>query len=396
MLGYLNKRAEQLLDSLLEPLWQRALRASWPTRLLILVLAVALIVSVTYPAKVRSLGNTAYYLALGAFADPQTPALSGRSRERLRSAADRLALLVRSDLAQLDAVTPWSLAQTMYAIPAWAAVDRERLFRFIRERANPDCSCWTEIPTTTLDRCVFISGWIFAALAKTGTPASEKEIEFLLKEQDTSGWWPTFSAANPPQSASTYTTAWVLIGLQEQRMRGLISEQQLPAIDIAIQTGTTWLLSNREPNARWKPYPYMTTSAVSESISGLAMHALHATTPENMAVIDREWLDNLPRRPISVSEHENSYVLVSTKAGVSIDHFVQIKLPWLLVATVDAFPNGDVIQRARATGWLETQLNQADVLAADTVAQNWWRAEVLYSLFRTLRAVEREPGQIAD
>jgi len=388
MINYLSKRVEQLLDTLLDPLWQRALRAPWSIRLTLLSLAAALIGWLTYPEKARSIVDDAYYMARGAFDDSGAPPLSARTTAKLRSTTNRLALLVKSDLTQLNAATPWSIAQTMNAILDQAGADRQGLAAFIRSGADPACSCWVEIPRTTTDRVVFISGWILAALAKAGIAASDDEVEFLLREQQDTGWWPTFAAAREPQAASTYATAWILIGLYEQKSRGLIVQQRLPDVERAIQNGTTWLLSDRQPKGRWKPYPHMPGSAVSEAVSGVVMHALHLTAPGEMIALDKEWLDNLPGRVIAVTDHEKSYVEVATSRGVSIDHFVQITLPWMLIATVDAFPSGDRMQRARATEWLEKQLNHEGVLNAETVGRNWWRAEVLYALRQTLRAVE--------
>jgi hypothetical protein len=388
MITYLGKKFEQLLDTLLEPVWQKILRASGLTRFSLLLLAAAIIASVTYPAVVGSAAANLYYAARGVFSDTRALPLRAQTISKLRASTNRLALLVRSDLASLDAATPWSTAQALYAIGGKADIDPERLTTFIRGGRDAGCSCWVEIPSTTTDQCIFISGWVLAALAKVGVAASADEVEFLLREQHGSGWWSTFPVRGETLSASAYATAWALLGLHEQRTRNLIPQQHVRAVELAIQNATTWLLSTREKQARWKPYPTMMRSAASESISGVVLHALHLTAPGDVAAIDKEWLDNLPPRAVATSDHENSYVEITTARGRSIDHFVQIKLPWLLVATVDAFPNGDRVQRARATRWLENQINQESVLAADTVQHNWWRAELLYSLLHTLEATE--------
>ena len=63
-----------------------------------------------------------------------------------------------------------------------------------------------------------------------------------------------------------------------------------------------------------------------------------------------------------------------------VDRFQQITLPWMLIATVDAYPSGDVFQKARARNWIDAALTEHSVLTADASTNNWWRAELLYAL----------------
>ena len=63
-----------------------------------------------------------------------------------------------------------------------------------------------------------------------------------------------------------------------------------------------------------------------------------------------------------------------------IDHFQQITLPWMLIATVDAYSSGGIFQKARARDWIDAALSEHSVLTADANTNNWWRAEFLYAL----------------
>jgi hypothetical protein len=60
-----------------------------------------------------------------------------------------------------------------------------------------------------------------------------------------------------------------------------------------VSRGASWLIAKREPKARWKDYPLNPSGKLSESISGLVLHALHAASPDNLRGIDQEWLDCL-------------------------------------------------------------------------------------------------------
>jgi hypothetical protein len=132
--------------------------------------------------------------------------------------------------------------------------------------------------------------------------------------------------------------------------------------------------------SRWKGYPLLRNGKASESVSGVVLHALHQTVPKQLHQIDEEWLDNLPAGTISASDVENPYFYFMTKDGYANDDFVQTRLPWLVIGTVDAYDNGSIIQRGRALAWLERALDQVSVLTADTAPDDWVRAELLYSI----------------
>ena len=50
---------------------------------------------------------------------------------------------------------------------------------------------------------------------------------------------------------------------------------------------------------------------------------------------------------------------------------MQITLPWMLIATVDAYPNGTIFQKARARNWINAALSKHSVLTADANTENW-------------------------
>jgi hypothetical protein len=218
------------------------------------------------------------------------------------------------------------------------------------------------------------------ALATLDTPATEDELQFALSSQSDDGSWHTFNVADAAQQGSTYSTAWLLIGLSEQKRKDFIPGADAQAVDGAVTRAVGWLLSHRSGGARWKTYPELTGSEESESISGLALHALHLASPKRAATLDSDWIGTLPERLIPAPEGENNYIVLAGANARAIDHFVQFKLPWMLIATVDAYPQGDLLHRVRAMEWLEKSLNQPSVVGADAESTDWWRAEFLYSL----------------
>ena len=331
-------------------------------------------------------------LTRAAIVGPQKIPLSGDLTEKTRSTAKRLSQTVKGDLLKLTggSITPWSAIQAVAAAAGMETVilDKNAITSFVRSNTVPGCACWTEIPKKTFDaQCIFISGWIMAALADMDVPATSAEVRYALDAQNTDGWRPIFHVANQPQHASTYSTAWVLIGLLRQKSKGFIDKQDIQDVDNALTRATGWLLSQRTKGARWKPYPRLNSSGESESISGLVLHALHLSAPDQMTALDKEWIDSLPVTTIAASDGEKYYVEMEGTNPRAIDHFVQIKLPWMLISTIDAYASGDVFQRAKALHWLERTLNHESVAIADGNENNWWRAELLYALRYALKNI---------
>jgi len=283
----------------------------------------------------------------------------------------------------------WSIAQATVASHKLKPFETKRIANFFRAEADPSCGCWREIPGHTHPRHVAASGWIIFALAEISEPATSAEISFFTGEQQIGsegGWWSVFPVeSEDSQHASTYATAWAVLALHKQRStKGLSTGDDLAA-RLAIDKGAGWLINRREPRARWKDYPKSTSGKTSESISGFVVHVLHQVWPHNLREIDRAWLDNLPTPPPAVGDADHGYRWITGKDGNHLESIVQIRLPWMLIATVDAYPSGGIWQRVRALLWMEQALQQESI-TAETQERNWWRAELLYALRYVLEA----------
>jgi hypothetical protein len=392
MIEYFKKKLEALADSVLEPLWNWVMAASLKIRIAILLICCAIGGVIAFPDVPGELYKQSGGITRTMFAESEKIPLPEILTEKISSTAKRLSQTIKGDLLKLNVVsiTPWAAAQAAAATVNMEAVilDKGAIVSFIRSNTVPGCACWTEIPQYPMDaQCVFISGWVMTALADMDVPATSEEIRYALDAQNKDGWWPTFYTANQSQYASTYSTAWNLIGLLQQKNKGFISQQDVQAVDNAITKATGWLLSQRTKGARWKPYPNLNSSNESESISGLVLHALHLSAPDQVAALDKEWIASLTDTSIKASDGENYYVVMESTNAPSIDHFVQIKIPWMLIATIDAFPSGDVFERTKALLWLERILSHESVINSDTTKENWWRAELLYALRYALKRI---------
>jgi hypothetical protein len=102
--------------------------------------------------------------------------------------------------------------------------------------------------------------------------------------------------------------------------------------------------------------------------------------------------DRAPTTTISATDADHPYFYIKTKDGWGNDYFVQIRLPWLLIGTADAYRYGSVIQRAKALAWLEEALDQRNVVTADTTPDNWWRGITLFPQICVRKKLSRVVG----
>jgi hypothetical protein len=384
MLNYLNKKLELVLDSILEPVWKWLLGTSIKWKIIILVVAISISWLITNPEISRNLFTNGKNIVKVSLSDSDTIPLNGALIEKLETVAHRLEGTIKLDLENLKSkdMTPWIAAQALTSMADRKNdLNLDSVKTYIRSHTAPNCACWTEIPAKKADhRCVFISGWIVSAFSHAGIAAAPGELAYILDMQSGDGWWPTFEAANSEQFASTYSTAWLMLGLISQREQGLIRKTDLERVNRAIEKANSWLMSQRKNGSKWPAYPNLKKNTDSQSISGLTLHALYRAAPGQAASLADDWITHLPEKPPAAGDGEMYYVEMYDASPPAFDHFVQIKLPWMLIASVDAYQSASLLQKMVLLNWIEESVGQESVIKADTTDQNWWRSELLYAL----------------
>ena len=386
MLGYFWKKLLEVLDDLLEPFWLRV-RAwtkdlSWQGRTLFLVLAGLVALAAGYWNSLPLFYR--YSVAFGKIVTsaPTKIPLDSSLTFKVRETSQRLALGLRADLNNPNNLYPpsaWTLAQEAAASSGMIEIKAEVVRTYFQNMENA-CNCWQETPDNSHPPHVAVSGWVLFALAKLNFPATEAEVRFFLKEQKPDGWWPVFQSTDKEAFASTYGTAWALIGLQTQLRNRLIPQTMEEEVSNAISNGSSWLMKHQESKSRWKDYPLNEVGKISDSVSGLVIHALHLTASDSITQLKKDWLHNLPEVSPAKGEDQN-LVWITLRVGAPIeDKTLQITLPWMLIATADAYGAGNYFERTRALLWMERALDQEAVIHANTQVQNWWRAEFLLAL----------------
>jgi hypothetical protein len=394
VLDYFWKKVNEVLDALLEPFWLRVSvwikDLSWRGRTLLLVLVGLMALAFLYWNSLPLFYQTAVAFGKIATAAPTQIPLDSSIRAKIRETSRRLAEGMQAELNDPEKLnSPWSLAQLMAASGGMIKIKPEVVRTSFRNKEVAACNCWQEITASHSLPNVIVSGWVLFALAEFHFPATESELRFFLMEQKRDGWWSVFQATDEEANASTFGTAWALIGLQAQLRNKLIPQTMEEEVSNAIRNGSSWLIRHRSGTC-WKDYPLNEAGKDSVSLSGLVMHALHLTASDSIEQLKKDWLYNLPSAHIcrnhfdtvpDANAREQSFFGVKLRVGDSVSEaFVQLTLPWMLIATADAYSAGNHFERTRALLWMERALDQESVIHADTQVNNWWRAEFLLAL----------------
>jgi hypothetical protein len=303
---YIKKKLEELAQSLLDPIWTWVMARSWAFRACVLVLGGGVFLGVYNLDLVSEHYRVVISTIKIVTAGNNHIALDNSTKERLSSTVMRLEATVNADLTTLFELTPWSTAQAIVAVgkkdgtspPAYA----RNAVSLIRSKRTGRCFCWVEIPAQDADGiCVFITGWVMLAFSNLNETISDADITYILEAQNVQGWWPLFLDKTEATFASTYSTAWIVLGLVEIGRNDRISSALRQRINDAVGRALSWLLITRTGFAKWKPYPNMANSKDSDSISGLVLHALHMAGAPGLHELDPElarWPAGTPTRGI--------------------------------------------------------------------------------------------------
>lgn len=384
MIDWLIKKLTQLLDTLLDPLWRRALVLPWPGRVAILaLLSGALLVSL-------HLQRAGHYLAIASrlptamqHSADKSMRLSSDYQARIADSVARLATSLESSVARINKPDygNWAPAQLAVSLNGLPEIRPEVVSQLLQARADPSCGCWREFAQARSPRNVLVSGWVLFALGRLGLPAASEQLAFLTEAQKDEGWWPVYPSEDREEYASTYATAWAMLGLNEQLHRRQVPARQIEGVTEAVRRGSSWLVNHRIPDrARWYDYPFDVDRRISESLSGLVIYTLHQVGTLDLQDIDRQWLGGLPPSPPKAETCEVRNVWTDTLDGPQMEAYCQLTLPWQLIATTHAYGHGTAMQKAVAMIWVEDVLNETDILHSETIKGDWIRAETLIAL----------------
>ena len=242
------------------------------------------------------------------------------------------------------------------------------------------------------------TGWVIFTKGRLGYKASDEELNFLLHSRNSErGSWPMFpSDLQGEIYGSTYATVWAALALHEQCERCKLPDQLEKKCRAAVGDAVRWLTDKSEQNSKeqkglWKfYYDYPQQKEISLSNSGLVLHFLHHLDfnrrnryPIAIKHFDQAWLENLSVTPPYADSFENWNLDVPVK-GLGRAKFREsarcLKLPWVIIATADAYPNGTWKQRMKALEFIEKLSERLPTIKSECSEEPWMLAELLIAL----------------
>lgn len=380
MWEFLKDLVKPLIESIRKPVLEWILSLSWWKRVVILILIVAAFVSFRYYKEVKNSAALGIRMARVVLARGERFPLRQADRERLKNSVERLSSILKTSLSGTEfAGQAWTTAQILIALEGRATVDAKSVQAYFESQMKPDCSCWQKYPDVKYPAHIAVSATVLFSLARLRQPVTTDQLLFLLENQNIEGWWPIYPNG---KDGSTYATALSVLALHEQHHMGLVSAKDSGRVKASVERGLAWLLSTQvQGKARWRDYRLGRESL---SISGLALHVLHRTGQAGLSDVDRLWLQTLPSPIPSAIDPEASYITIFDQLGKPIhtDDTRYYPLQWAIVATVDAYPNGTIRERAAALGWIENALKFPGPLdkVSGTKEDDWIAAELVTAL----------------
>ncbi|MEW6156934.1 MAG: hypothetical protein AB1813_05840 [Verrucomicrobiota bacterium] len=386
----IQKLWKGLVNDVFHPIRIRIKGLPWICKVLILLLGLLVIGYLKYPGEAKAAVSTVkyYYRASGFPPKGQVPLTAEQRRVLVREINNLTAglQLQLRDSRTISTQNAWSIAQIVFALERTNLLDVAALVDTADKYYDAKAHGYFEYLQDRKVSHVHISAWMVLAWSMAGLKIDPAQVEFLLDQQNPNGWWAVFeSATDSYGNASTFATAFTANALHNFTKRHPQTEFSSD-ISLAVDKAREWLLSHKAKPCVWYDYYFKENERMeSLSISALTLHTLHQMDPNetrtNFKLMDKAWLQSLPGAVHTPTYKEVSAITVETqKAGGRRDVIRHYVLPWQVVATVDAYQNGNWFQRAQAQKWIDNLISSLDQTSLNTSDIPWVAAEFLFAL----------------
>jgi hypothetical protein len=335
------------------------------------------------------------YAAPTAWSQEQNIPLSPSALDNLNASITNISTFLASQLKdrqQHPELTAWALAQMWVALhELQPALTGHELREAVNVTKDAACHCWKETDDQLPHSMA--TAWVLFALGVYREPIAQDELVALLDRQAPAGWWSMYPARLTDGNASTAATAFIALSLHQQLKENLISPELIAKATAAMSKASEWLALRAIPGkARWTEYPPSATyehNVEFLAVSGLVIHVLRAVNGSSQ--FDAAWLNNLPQTVPVVWQNEaaKAYVFRSD-TQMTLDDVRHYQYPWMLRATIDAYPRGDMLEKARALVWLEKALERP-ITAKELRFETWTGAETLFALRHAQAVLHPQP-----
>jgi hypothetical protein len=316
-------------------------------------------------------------LPLVAMEDKGRFVLTSDSEKALREAIVALEREGASDLAASARFPPPLMYEAFSAAQTTVSMRQPRrdVLTAIEMQKDKTCHCWAQF--SNMPPNIATTAWVLRAYALARRNPGTPEVEFLLTRQREGGW-PLY---DDTRDHSTFATAHAVLALHDLIEAKVLTPEQAVEADLALNRGVEYIRGS-SIGGRWRYYPERSDSGLSDADSGLAIYTLHYVGRGD-SNLDRFWLDSLPHEDLGSRDDEVSNARwlyrVTPQQPPLPDPVRHLRLPWILAATVSAYPSGSLWQRAKAGVFVEEIFNRADGSSL-LPPENFRRAQLLIAL----------------
>ena len=299
---------------------------------------------------------------------------------KLQKVIDALSKNVGEGLTQNQSnLIAWEASQMIISTTGRLAIGEDDAVNLLNARKNSECQCYYY----NNRQHIAASGWALLAMNKLKASPTREQIAFILDRQNPAGWWPLYYPLSVSErNASTYATAYAVLALYEYLGVGVSENGDQEKIRLAIQRGQRWLIeSNIDGSASWWDVPNCPEGRkTSIGLSGLVLHVLHRTraSASDLDNLDKLWRQRLPDLLPEVSDNVESTAVLENNIKEDAKN---LKMPWAIIATTDAYAGGTDVQKEQAVNWMSDIINNIDRTLPEVTGKPYFiKAELLISL----------------
>ncbi len=294
----------------------------------------------------------------------------------------RLVAPVAREHALTDgAYNSWTISQIAIALPNEARKHSGEFLQRFEHWRHESGDGWAEFPGDPTIKIPIVA-WGISAQIAAFEKVDEKNLTFLLSQQNKDGWWGVYAGTDDSKHASTYATALAIIALSDAvSAKNSVTSNRLQVIK-AIRVASDWLRVKRT-GPFWLDYPNRNGTA-RPALSGIVLHSLHRAT-EALGDGHSAELSDFGRAYISSLRAEHFAPDFSEVAGLNvhannIDHVRIYVYPSKLLGIVASYKSGSLRQRAEAIAWVDAIADDILKARAITTEHPWIAAEYLIAI----------------
>ncbi|ALH79123.1 toll/interleukin-1 receptor domain-containing protein [Sphingopyxis macrogoltabida] len=267
----------------------------------------------------------------------------------------------------------WGLAQLIAVDKATAADKLSRFDAMVAKFMGGGCHCvMVEGAPFTV-----VSLWTLKAYGAADRTPPVPVVEALLAAQNREGWWSSaMDAADRPDNAATYVTAFAVIALREidAALKGEPALQE--KVRTARSRAVEWLMRRRpKAGVNWADYPDNSLRTETPSISAMATLALIPEVGDAEAKgLAADFVAGIDRLSPIQTNFSTDIMVTRADGETYVDTYRHVPAGWEVHALAKSYPllAGDAAAKA---GRLLDQAGAISLSDPQLARQDWMLAE---------------------